>query len=100
MDLASILMVLAIGSEIARAATVVPEDVSEGLFQVVERELVAQRGQHLFRERAVDPQLGELALEQRLLEEGVGHEFGSGDEAGRLRPCGGDSRSRSLPSET
>ena len=40
-------MVWAIGSNLALAGPVVPQDVLERALQLVERELVAQRGHHL-----------------------------------------------------
>ena len=61
-----------------------PQDVPERALQVVERELVAQRGHHLVGQRAVDPQLGQLAVEEGLLVEGVGHQVRGRDEPGRL----------------
>ena len=70
--------------ELALAGPVVPQDVPERVLQVVERELVAQRGHHLLGQRAVDPQFGQLAVEEGLLVEGVGHQVRGRDEPGRL----------------
>ena len=70
--------------ELALAGPVVPQDVLERVLQVVEREPVAQRGHHLLGQRAVDAQLGQLAVEEGLVVEGVGHQVRGRDEPGRL----------------
>ena len=70
--------------ELALAGPVVPQDVADRVLQLGEREPIAERCHHLVGERAVDAQLGELAVEQVLLVEGVGDQFRGGDEPGRL----------------
>ncbi len=54
------------------------------LLELVERELVAERGQHLAGERAVNAQLDQLAEEERLVVQGIGHQLRGRDEPGRV----------------
>ena len=70
--------------ELALPGPVALQDVLERAVQVVEREVVAQRGHHLVGQRAVDPEFGQLAVEEGLLVQGVGHQLRGLDEPGRL----------------
>ncbi len=57
---------------------------SDRVLELVERELVAERGQDLAGERAFDAELDQLAVEQRLVEKRVGDHLGGRDEPRRL----------------